>query len=99
MDDAEFDAALIDQIKQRAFELVIADHADPKTLREIFSLLLKARDQELDEKAVRAILSEEVRKVNHMLVKYKYIRRFDVRTEEFVKTTTKKIKRFLVKKA
>ena len=56
-------------------------------------------DQELDEKAVRAILAEEVRKVNHMLVKYKYIRRFDVRTEEFVKTTTKKIKRFLVKKA
>jgi long-chain acyl-CoA synthetase len=56
-------------------------------------------DQELDEKAVRAILTEEVRKVNHMLVKYKYIRRFDIRTEEFVKTTTKKIKRFLVKKA
>lgn len=56
-------------------------------------------DQELDEKAVRAILAEEVRKVNHMLVKYKYIRRFDIRTEEFVKTTTKKIKRFLVKKA
>jgi long-chain acyl-CoA synthetase len=56
-------------------------------------------DQELDEKAIRAILAEEVRKVNHMLVKYKYVRQFDVRNEEFVKTTTKKIKRFLVKKA
>ncbi len=51
-----------------------------------------------DEAAVRATLAEEVKKVNHMLVKYKAIRRFEVRSEEFVKTTTKKIKRYLVKK-
>jgi long-chain acyl-CoA synthetase len=55
--------------------------------------------QHPDEATVRSVLAEEIRKVNHLLVKYKYIKRFDVRTEEFVKTTTKKIKRYLVKKA
>ena len=54
---------------------------------------------EPDEKTIRGILADEVRKVNHMLVKYKYIRHFEVRSEEFVKTTTKKIKRYLVKKS
>jgi long-chain acyl-CoA synthetase len=81
------------------------EEADGETLvaAEIFPDMEMIRqdhpDQELDEKAIRAILAEEVRKVNHMLVKYKYVRQFDVRNEEFVKTTTKKIKRFLVKKA
>jgi len=51
-----------------------------------------------DEAAVRATLTDEIKKVNHMLVKYKGVRRFEVRSEEFVKTTTKKIKRYLVKK-
>jgi len=43
--------------------------------------------------AVRQLIGEEVRKVNHALTTYKYIRQFTLRDTEFEKTTSKKIKR------
>jgi|LSQX01.2.fsa_nt_gb long-chain acyl-CoA synthetase len=43
--------------------------------------------------AVRQLIGEEVRKVNHTLTTYKYIRQFTLRDTEFEKTTSKKIKR------
>jgi hypothetical protein len=43
-----FDQATVDALKQRAFELAIKPNADPKELKAIFSLVLKARDQEID---------------------------------------------------
>ncbi|MEA4887938.1 MAG: AMP-binding protein [Clostridiaceae bacterium] len=42
---------------------------------------------------VRQRIGEEIRKVNHSLVPYKYIRQFTLRDTEFEKTTSKKIKR------
>jgi len=42
---------------------------------------------------VKKLMAEEVRKVNHMLTTYKYIKSFKLRAEEFEKTTSKKIKR------
>jgi long-chain acyl-CoA synthetase len=50
-----------------------------------------------DQEAVRMLIAKEVRKVNHQLETYKYIRVFDIRTTEFEKTTTKKIRRSNVK--
>jgi long-chain acyl-CoA synthetase len=47
----------------------------------------------LDAEPVRQLIGEEVRKVNHMLTAYKYIRSFTLRVTEFEKTTSKKIKR------
>jgi hypothetical protein len=44
-----FDAATIDALKQKAFELSISPNADPKQVKAIFALVLKARDQELKE--------------------------------------------------
>ena len=38
-------------------------------------------------------ISEVVKEVNKKLPKYKHIRRFDIRENEFIKTTTNKIKR------
>jgi long-chain acyl-CoA synthetase len=42
---------------------------------------------------VKKLMAEEVRKVNHMLTTYKYIKSFKLRPDEFEKTTSKKIKR------
>lgn len=44
----QFDEATIDSLKRRAFELSIAPDANPKDVKAIFALVLKARDQELD---------------------------------------------------
>ena len=46
-----------------------------------------------DEQAIRALLEEEVRKVNGELVSYKRIRRVHYRDSEFEKTTSRKIRR------
>ncbi len=50
------------------------------------------RDEDLKEK-----LWEEVKNVNKQLVSYKYVKQIEVRKEELEKTTTLKIKRYLVK--
>lgn len=42
------------------------------------------------------VINSVVRNVNKQLVLYKYIRHFELRDEEFAKTTTKKIKRYKV---
>ncbi|MDW7657968.1 MAG: AMP-binding protein [Bacillota bacterium] len=50
-------------------------------------------DVALASEPVRKLIGEEVRKVNHSLTTYKYIRNFTLRDTEFDKTTSKKIKR------
>jgi len=45
----KFDAATIDALKQKAFELCINPGGNPKDVKSLFMLVLKARDQELDE--------------------------------------------------
>ena len=50
--------------------------------------------QPSDEEIHKAILAE-VKKVNKKLSSYKRIQHFDIRKEEFEKTTTKKIKRYV----
>lgn len=50
-------------------------------------------DVVLTGEPVRQLIGEEVRKVNHSLTTYKYIRQFTLRDTEFEKTTSKKIKR------
>ncbi len=48
-----------------------------------------------DEEAVKALLWEEVDKINEGLPFFKKIKKITVRTEEFEKNTSKKIKRFV----
>jgi hypothetical protein len=45
-----FDAATIDALKQKAFELAINPGADPSAVKSLFALVLKARSQDLDER-------------------------------------------------
>jgi len=47
------------------------------------------------EEELHKIILAEVKKVNKKLSSYKRIRHFDIRKEEFEKTTTKKIKRYV----
>jgi long-chain acyl-CoA synthetase len=49
----------------------------------------------LDEKGIRALIEPHVEKVNAVLAEYKRIGNFSIREEEFPKTTTQKIKRYL----
>jgi long-chain acyl-CoA synthetase len=49
----------------------------------------------LDEKGIRELVEPYVEKVNAVLSEYKRIRSFSIREEEFPKTTTQKIKRYL----
>lgn len=50
----------------------------------------KPSDEELYD-----LIRKEVKEVNKSLVLYKYVKDFDLRDEEFAKTTTKKIKRYI----
>ncbi len=47
------------------------------------------------EEEVNDIIRKEVKEVNKSLVIYKYVKDFNIRYEEFAKTTTKKIKRYV----
>lgn len=47
-----FDAATIDALRQKAFELAISPIAKPDDVRALFSLVLKAADQGLKERQV-----------------------------------------------
>ena len=47
------------------------------------------------EDEIREIIRKEVKEVNKSLVTYKYVKDFNIRYEEFEKTTTRKIKRYV----
>jgi hypothetical protein len=48
----KFDEATLDAIRQAAFNLAIHPGANPGDVKQLFTLLLKARDQELKTKDV-----------------------------------------------
>lgn len=49
----EFDAATVDALKQKAFELAINPQADPRDVKGLFMLVLKARAQDIDREELR----------------------------------------------
>lgn len=53
---------------------------------------------EITDDLIKEIVDWEIKKINKQLPLHKQIRKFYIRTEEFEKTTTQKIKRYLVKK-
>jgi hypothetical protein len=48
----QFDAATIDALKQKAFELSTSPQADPRDVKSLFMLVLKSRDQDLNERKI-----------------------------------------------
>lgn len=63
---------------------------------EEFVMLSERRGVPLTREWIESVLSEEVRSLNRNLPLYKQIRHVRVREGEFEKTTTQKIKRYLV---
>ncbi|MGI6669845.1 MAG: hypothetical protein ACOX4M_10955 [Acetivibrionales bacterium] len=52
-------------------------------------------DREPSSEEIHELIRKEVKEVNKRLVIYKYVKDFTLRQEEFAKTTTRKIKRYL----
>ena len=49
---------------------------------------------EYTEESAEKLLAEEIKKINSKNSPYKAVKRFIIRKEEFIKTTTRKIKRY-----
>lgn len=69
---------------------VVVYQEDNVIVAEIYS------DAEGDKAAIQAQIKADIKKVNSQLAVYKQINRVKFRDEEFIKTTTKKIKRDLI---
>jgi hypothetical protein len=54
----KFDAATIDAIKQKAFEMSISPQSKPGDVQTFFNLVLRARDQDLDAKQLQLNLDK-----------------------------------------
>lgn len=52
-------------------------------------------DHQPSNEEIYELIRKEVKEVNKSLVIYKYVKDFDLREEEFAKTTTRKIKRYM----
>jgi len=87
-------------------EVLVIPRIDPDTKKELICALIfpnyelleeysASKGVTLSEEDVEIMFKEEVRKVNDLLPAYKRITKFEIREEEFPKTTTKKIKRHL----
>jgi len=87
-------------------EVLVAPRINPKTKKEEICAIIYpnyellegesiAKGITLREQDVQAIYKEEIGKCNEDLPAYKKITQFEIREEEFPKTTTKKIKRHL----
>ena len=79
---------------------------DPKTKKEEVCALIYPNYELLEQysinkgitlsqEQVQTIFKDEIKKYNENLPAYKKITRFEIREEEFPKTTTQKIKRHL----
>lgn len=75
--------------KSRAEEVVAVCVPNYEMLAELYD------GQKLSEEFVSPLIKKEIEKVNRNLPGYKKIRDFSVRREEFEKTSSRKIKRFL----
>ncbi len=79
------------------------DEASEETF--VYAMIVPAMDvirgklsrNELEEDDVFRIIDAEVKNINKNMPLYKRIRRFTIRQEEFAKTSTKKIKRYIEK--
>ena len=68
-----------------------------QSLGSILTLITTRNGKSTSDTAASLILKEAIAQINRTLPAYKHINRFEIRHEDFEKTLTKKIKRFLVK--
>ncbi len=63
---------------------------------EAFIQISEETETKITDELINEVITKEVEKINKQLSSYKRIVSFNIREEEFVKTTTQKIKRYLV---
>ncbi len=63
---------------------------------EAFIELSETQNVQITEELIHKTIAEEIEKTNKQLTPHKQIKKFNVREKEFEKTTTQKIKRYLV---
>lgn len=98
-EEVEFYLAKSDYIK----EVIVWGLEDEKTGDTIVHAeiypdfeLIGEQKGKLTEEQLRKLLKKEIDEANENMPLYKRVKRFDIREEEFEKTTTKKIKRYTV---
>ncbi len=64
---------------------------------EAFIEKSESTEVKITDEFIKNTIDEEIKKTNKQLTGYKQIKRFYIRDQEFEKTTTQKIKRYLVK--
>ncbi len=70
-------------------ELVISARVIPN-----YEEIEEKHGKDLSEKQIHDIIWEKIKEVNHQLTSYKAIKNLEIKKDEFVKTTTMKIKRY-----
>jgi len=65
---------------------------------EAFIELSEMKDVKITPELLHEVIAGEIKKTNEQLPSHKQIRKFKLREQEFEKTTTQKIKRYLVQK-
>ena len=88
-------------------ECIVSGEEDPKQGEiiaaqivvdaEAFIELAETENMQITEDLIKTTIASEIEKVNKQLASYKQIKKFDIRENEFEKTTTQKIKRYLIK--
>ncbi len=83
-------------------EVLVIGKENPVTGREEVHAIIHPDYEEIDkmkpdatEEEITELLKEEIKKYTKELADYKRVKSFEIREEEFPKTTTKKIKRYL----
>jgi hypothetical protein len=66
----QFDAATIEQLRQKAFELSLNPNVNPKDVKAIFGLVLKARDQDLAEQNLALDRDKFIRETCELFLKW-----------------------------
>ncbi len=70
-------------------ETVISAHIYPD-----FNAVAKTLGDDYTEDQLKELIGAQIKIVNKQMAPYKKVQQFDIRHDEFIKTTTKKIKRF-----
>jgi len=89
-------------------EIVVKSGKDPETMEEVIiayiypdyerlSELLNKNEEDIKDEEIMPLLQQEIRENNKKISNFKRIRYLVIHHDEFEKTTTKKIKRFLIK--
>lgn len=66
-----------------------------KVIPNLEEIQKEHKGEELTDEQIHDIIWEKIKEVNHKLTSYKAIKKLEIKKDEFVKTTTMKIKRYV----